>query len=251
MVKKHGIYIKKKTLPYETNRANERRSGTTRNRTGDTRIFSPLLYQLSYGTIILAFCECKDRRFLSISQIFEQFSCQKCTRFRILLYLCTRKSGFSAVGSALRSGRRGRWFESSNPDSKAVERQRLSTAFFVIGTSEYRHQRYAYLPDIDRKRTLRRETCNHRRNTLTLNALQKAAFYMPKGHLPQCERWPFRTRFTVFYKTAGRITSPNRALVSPSVLPRRALPCRYCPSCRLPYAMSDRNCFAGSRGRRR
>ncbi len=118
MVKKHGIYIKKKTLPYETNRANERRSGTTRNRTGDTRIFSPLLYQLSYGTIILAFCECKDRRFLSISQIFEQFSCQKCTRFRILLYLCTRKSGFSAVGSALRSGRRGRWFESSNPDSK-------------------------------------------------------------------------------------------------------------------------------------
>ena len=25
--------------------------GTTRNRTGDTRIFSPLLYQLSYGTI--------------------------------------------------------------------------------------------------------------------------------------------------------------------------------------------------------
>ena len=27
--------------------------GATRNRTGDTRIFSPLLYQLSYGTIIL------------------------------------------------------------------------------------------------------------------------------------------------------------------------------------------------------
>ena len=25
--------------------------GTTRNRTGDTRIFSPLLYQLSYGTL--------------------------------------------------------------------------------------------------------------------------------------------------------------------------------------------------------
>ncbi len=25
--------------------------GATRNRTGDTRIFSPLLYQLSYGTI--------------------------------------------------------------------------------------------------------------------------------------------------------------------------------------------------------
>ena len=27
--------------------------GATRNRTGDTRIFSPLLYQLSYGTITL------------------------------------------------------------------------------------------------------------------------------------------------------------------------------------------------------
>ena len=93
-------------------------SGTTRNRTGDTRIFSPLLYQLSYGTIIIAFCECKDRCFLSTTQIFEHFSCQKCTSFRILLYLCTRKSGFSAVGSALRSGRRGRWFESSNPDGK-------------------------------------------------------------------------------------------------------------------------------------
>ena len=28
-------------------------SGATRNRTGDTRIFSPLLYQLSYGTNML------------------------------------------------------------------------------------------------------------------------------------------------------------------------------------------------------
>ena len=27
--------------------------GATRNRTGDTRIFSPLLYQLSYGTLSL------------------------------------------------------------------------------------------------------------------------------------------------------------------------------------------------------
>ena len=26
--------------------------GATRNRTGDTRIFSPLLYQLSYGTVV-------------------------------------------------------------------------------------------------------------------------------------------------------------------------------------------------------
>ncbi len=38
-------------------------SGATRNRTGDTRIFSPLLYQLSYGTNFFAqpyrFCDCK------------------------------------------------------------------------------------------------------------------------------------------------------------------------------------------------
>jgi hypothetical protein len=30
------------------------KSGATRNRTGDTRIFSPLLYQLSYGTFLVA-----------------------------------------------------------------------------------------------------------------------------------------------------------------------------------------------------
>ena len=39
--------------------------GATRNRTGDTRIFSPLLYQLSYGTKECLFlnCECKDKPF--------------------------------------------------------------------------------------------------------------------------------------------------------------------------------------------
>ena len=35
------------------------KSGATRNRTGDTRIFSPLLYQLSYGTFFV--CGCKDK----------------------------------------------------------------------------------------------------------------------------------------------------------------------------------------------
>ena len=43
-------------------------SGATRNRTGDTRIFSPLLYQLSYGTI--AFLRCKGRAIFSIGQIY-------------------------------------------------------------------------------------------------------------------------------------------------------------------------------------
>ncbi len=35
------------------------KSGATRNRTGDTRIFSPLLYQLSYGTIFISFAVAK------------------------------------------------------------------------------------------------------------------------------------------------------------------------------------------------
>ena len=47
--------------------------GATRNRTGDTRIFSPLLYQLSYGTIILLVCECKGTRKLLITQHFIDF----------------------------------------------------------------------------------------------------------------------------------------------------------------------------------
>ena len=42
--------------------------GATRNRTGDTRIFSPLLYQLSYGTIIYML------RVLKRVQIYAVFS---------------------------------------------------------------------------------------------------------------------------------------------------------------------------------
>ena len=40
--------------------------GATRNRTGDTRIFSPLLYQLSYGTIVVLFCDAKVRKSFKI-----------------------------------------------------------------------------------------------------------------------------------------------------------------------------------------
>ena len=54
---KHGLNIKLKT-PKNDHKMRESHfrnslsfSGTTRNRTGDTRIFSPFLYQLSYGTI--------------------------------------------------------------------------------------------------------------------------------------------------------------------------------------------------------
>ena len=67
---------------------------------------------------LLLDCGCKDMPFLLIIQIFEHFFWKKCTSFKKMLYLCTRKTETecSAVGSALRSGRRGRWFESSNPD---------------------------------------------------------------------------------------------------------------------------------------
>ena len=50
---KEVIMSNKKRAASCENRPDERRSGTTRNRTGDTRIFSPLLYQLSYGTIVI------------------------------------------------------------------------------------------------------------------------------------------------------------------------------------------------------
>ena len=83
---------------------------------------------------LLLVCGCKDRRFLWFSQVFSHFSWKKCTSFRKLQYLCTRNSGFSAVGSALRSGRRGRWFESSNPDCKRKKVTILFSALlFFIG----------------------------------------------------------------------------------------------------------------------
>ena len=46
-------------------------SGATRNRTGDTRIFSPLLYQLSYGTVVL-FNGCKGKHYLLHSKHFNE-----------------------------------------------------------------------------------------------------------------------------------------------------------------------------------
>ena len=42
--------------------------GATRNRTGDTRIFSPLLYQLSYGTSLIA--GAKVRPFFKLAKRF-------------------------------------------------------------------------------------------------------------------------------------------------------------------------------------
>ena len=117
--------------------------GATRNRTGDTRIFSPLLYQLSYGTFrfasakVACFCETAKQiaffftfiiLFPVLKVFFTVFSriCdvkRKINRksafvFHILFVILQSQSESSAVGSALRSGRRGRAFESPLSDNE-------------------------------------------------------------------------------------------------------------------------------------
>ena len=47
--------------------------GATRNRTGDTRIFSPLLYQLSYGTIDFSKSAAKVLLFFELTKYFSSF----------------------------------------------------------------------------------------------------------------------------------------------------------------------------------
>ena len=71
-----GQYIKKKSLKYsyfsDFHDFSFCKSGATRNRTGDTRIFSPLLYQLSYGTIVFDY-GCKGSPFCLYSKLFCVF----------------------------------------------------------------------------------------------------------------------------------------------------------------------------------
>ena len=90
-------------------------SGATRNRTGDTRIFSPLLYQLSYGTVVLRVQRYGIFLFRAnfMIKIFKNFS------FIVfcLIFALSIVTECSAVGSALRSGRRGRAFESPHSDT--------------------------------------------------------------------------------------------------------------------------------------
>ena len=47
--------------------------GATRNRTGDTRIFSPLLYQLSYGTNCVNFASAKVHIIFESAKLFVDF----------------------------------------------------------------------------------------------------------------------------------------------------------------------------------
>ena len=62
--------------------------GATRNRTGDTRIFSPLLYQLSYGTVVSLLRVQRYDVFFICANIFEKIF-KKFFSSPFLLYLCT------------------------------------------------------------------------------------------------------------------------------------------------------------------
>ena len=69
--------------------------GATRNRTGDTRIFSPLLYQLSYGTFLN--CECKGRHFFWNSKGFcRKVSTQRLNQWYKVTFLSLCR-GFSVL----------------------------------------------------------------------------------------------------------------------------------------------------------
>ena len=75
--------------------------------------------------------------------------------FKKMLYLCTRKTETecSAVGSALRSGRRGRAFESPHSDTvkdKRVYRNERCTPFFIMPYSNQLTEMKTY-PRIMRK----------------------------------------------------------------------------------------------------
>ena len=69
-----GQYIKKKPLKYSYfsgfHDFSFCKSGATRNRTGDTRIFSPFLYQLSYGTMFISFAIAKVVKLLDYAIAF-------------------------------------------------------------------------------------------------------------------------------------------------------------------------------------
>ena len=147
-------------------------SGATRNRTGDTRIFSPLLYQLSYGTKsvvkhIGTYFSAHSIKNLSFSFVvakvdiffdstnFLQIFCEILFDFKKMPYLCTRKTETecSAVGSALRSGRRGRAFESPHSytvKDKRVYRNERCTPFFIMPYSNQLTEMKTY-PRIMRK----------------------------------------------------------------------------------------------------
>lgn len=55
-----------------------------------------------------------------------------------------KKSGCSTVGSALRSGRRGRWFESGHPDNKKSAKM-IFADFFIPHIQQFLYPPWKYL----------------------------------------------------------------------------------------------------------
>ena len=72
--------------------------GATRNRTGDTRIFSPLLYQLSYGTNALFSFATAKVCFFSDS---PKFCCKNIVMFATTNCLMAFYGDFAAAFSLL------------------------------------------------------------------------------------------------------------------------------------------------------
>ena len=72
--------------------------GATRNRTGDTRIFSPLLYQLSYGTNALFSFATAKVCFFSDS---PKFYCKNIVMFAAINCLLAFYGDFAAAFSLL------------------------------------------------------------------------------------------------------------------------------------------------------
>ena len=60
--------------------------GATRNRTGDTRIFSPLLYQLSYGTVVFRL-RCKGTYIFLTTKHYQDIFFKKLKNCRFFLFL--------------------------------------------------------------------------------------------------------------------------------------------------------------------
>ena len=112
-------------------------------------------------------------------------------------YICVNKtnciplqndcSGFSAVGSAHVWGARGRWFESSNPDSIYNERKdELHLSFFLFSRCKSSTFTFYFLCFFHLKAMILRPISY-------LNATKRAFFHL---HFS----WTFKTRRAIFKK---------------------------------------------------
>ena len=82
-----GVGIKEKTIGVSYRPS----CGATRNRTGDTRIFSPLLYQLSYGTLRWI-ASAKLLLFVESTKFFRNYFSKKTRLFHLKIALHIKNS---------------------------------------------------------------------------------------------------------------------------------------------------------------